>query len=185
MLTQCAGQCLVAADWRYLDRWQWWYYSRRLVAYLRISWCCFWTYTQSKYMIYFQLPKRFLVQQNGLCSLLSVLRWRMAPHYAAVLQTPRRPRVQVWSYIPTKRAMVSAGSPSCTALTVTMICHQSLYPETLPLLENCESKWWLRVTIVVKSLCLLYSYHVSFGSLTLFCLISDMERTWLWLHLLR
>lgn len=187
MLTRCASQCLVAADWMFLHRWQWWYYSRQLVVYLRTSWRCFCDFTEHTNsritFVHFQLQKLFLIQQNRLCCLLLVLRWRMAPHYAAVLQTPRRPRAQAWSYIPTKRAMVSAGSPSCTALTVTMTCHQSLYLETRPLSENCELKWGLRDTAVqgfvfvvqLSSLICLASHH----------LISDMERTWLWLHLLR
>lgn len=51
MLTQCASQCLVAADWRYFDRWQWWYYGRRLVVYLRTSWCCFCDFTEQTHRL--------------------------------------------------------------------------------------------------------------------------------------
>lgn len=105
--------------------------------------------------------------------LLLALKQRMVRHCAAVLQTRRPLRAQVWFYIPTWRAMASAGSPSCTALTATTNYHRSPCLETLPLLENCELKWSQRETAVVSNslqLCvclwncqsLLNSFHFPF-----------------------
>lgn len=113
---------------------------------------------------------------------LLALKGEMVHHCAAVLQTCWHLRVLVWSYIPTWRAMASAGSPSCTALTATTNYRRSPCLETLPLLENCELKWLLTETVVANSLCsTVYVSSIVFKSHP----ISGMERTWLWLHLLR
>lgn len=107
------------------------------------------------------------------CRLFLALKWRMGHRCAAVPQTCRHLRVQVWFCIPTWRATASAGSPSCTALTATTTCHQSPCLETHPLLENCELPWSLRQTAVTsktlcstvclcKSQCVLTSFHIPF-----------------------
>lgn len=62
----------------------------------------------------------------------------MVRRCAAVPRTLRHRPAQVGSSIPTWQAMVSAESPSYTALIVTTNYRQSPFLEILQLLESCE-----------------------------------------------
>lgn len=72
--------------------------------------------------------------------LFSVSTWRMARLPAAAPWIPRPPPARVWSSTLTSLVITSAGSPSSTALTATMICRPSRCHETPPSPLNCKWK---------------------------------------------
>lgn len=163
--TCCASHHLVAAYWNSLVhndedlkvKWLDWWLIR--LRHGKINYLIWLAFTFFHLMIigtlqiplFFQLQSLlsslFLYRLLFLISLLLVLKWRMAHCCAAVLQTRRCPRAQVWFYTQTWQAMANAESPSCTALTATTNCHQSPCLETLPLLENCELFPWQRDSV--------------------------------------
>lgn len=107
----------------------------------------------------FQLPYLFLISLNA-PSFILALKLRMARLRAAALLNRRRLRVLVSSYIPIRLPTVSAGSPSCTALTVTMSFHQSPCLETHPLLVNCECNRSLMMDIISHSVVISYTLFI-------------------------
>lgn len=99
------------------------------------------SYVHQQYFFAFNSPPLMKNWHLKSCVyLFSVSTWRMARLPAAAPWIPRPPPARVWSSTLTSLVITSAGSPSSTALTATMICRPSRCHETPPSPLNCKWK---------------------------------------------